>query len=641
MKPFTLFKENTLVRKWSTRKRNNNNNKKNSKPPKRTLLNKEQESTIVSLSEYASRNFEIAIEQDKLRSLLENNAWNLKRAMAELDDCEEAYHGLLHGPPAANDSILGCENDGGTSCYIDSLLFAMYTSLTAFDPLLTADTSSDQIAKRDLQTSLRLFINIMRRGGLVKKHIVRRLRKSLEEATWRGRNERGLWKQEDASELLLFLTETFDLPFLPFQMRLFHGANRDVDDDRVTTDRVLSLCIPSESNKTLRLEDILFDHFYSSIVTGVKRQIDWQGQQQRQQKQNQLSPPGSPTSAISTSSIAKTNIFFNEQQRQQEIAVNAWQVLELLPFYSGINEQGVRIESQNQRSFPDSRMVLPVILKRYRCTTLGRYVKDQRSVIIPPNIHFNKFLNQNAEDPICEGCGRKVEGIMRLRSVVCHKGNSPHSGHYIAYSRTIDRDNEIWLKLDDLSPTQRVKRLTGREHEEEIYRELGKDGYLFFYELDKTCQHLSLEHQTIVDGRRASSSSSSYTSNKNEETTGILEQIDKVVKGEQEETKSTSVAPKLNAAPLTLPNRRRVSLVLPPELPPRSPPLSARHDKPSSQYQSLEAIEGDISPTITVAPSTLTPNNLTSPSSSPSNNTPRTSRRKSLRKSKDISCKTM
>ena len=59
----------------------------------------------------------------------------------------------------------------------------------------------------------------MRRGSLVKKHIVRRLRKSLEEAKWHGRNERGLWKQEDASELLLFLTETFDLPFLPVSFR--------------------------------------------------------------------------------------------------------------------------------------------------------------------------------------------------------------------------------------------------------------------------------------------------------------------------------------------------------------------------------------------------------------------------------------
>ena len=60
----------------------------------------------------------------------------------------------------------------------------------------------------------------MRRGGLVKKHIVRRLRKSLEEAKWHARKERGLWKQEDASELLVFLTETFDLPFLPVCFKL-------------------------------------------------------------------------------------------------------------------------------------------------------------------------------------------------------------------------------------------------------------------------------------------------------------------------------------------------------------------------------------------------------------------------------------
>ncbi|KAI9246932.1 hypothetical protein BDA99DRAFT_609454 [Phascolomyces articulosus] len=616
MKPFTLFKENTLVRKWSTRKRNNNNNTNNNKkkPPKRSSLNKEQESAMASLSEYATRNFEMAIEEDKLRSLLEDNNWHLKRAMAELDDCEEAYHGLLHGPPAANESLFGCENDGGTSCYIDALLFAMYTSLTAFDPLLTTDTSSDQTAKRDLQTSLRLFINIMRKGGLVKKHIVRRLRRSLEDASWRGRNERGFWKQEDASELLLFLTETFDLPFLPFQMRLFHGANRDVDDDRVTTDRVLSLSIPSTS-ATLRLEDILFEHFYNSIVTGVKRQVDWQG------SQNQ-SPPGSPTSAISTSSIAKTNIFFNEQ-RQQEIAVNAWQVLELLPFYSGISEQGIQIESQNQGSFPDSRMVLPVILKRYRCTALGRYVKDQRSVVIPPDIHFNKFLNQNAEDPVCETCGRKVEGIMRLRSVVCHKGNSPHSGHYIAYSRTVDRDNEVWLKLDDLAYSQRVKTLSGREHEEEIYRELGKDGYLFFYELDKTCQHAS-EQESIPadDGRRASSSSSCNTSK--EEGTGILQ---KICKAEEEKEK----VPKLNPAPPPLP-RRRVSVVVPPELPPRSPPPSV-HEK--SPRPSLDPNNEDTSTTV-APPPTITTTVTPSPSASP----PR-SRRKSFRKSKDISCKTM
>ena len=189
---------------------------------------------------------------------------------------------------------------------------------------------------------------------------------------------------------------------------------------------------------------------------------------------------------------------------------------------------------------------------------------------------------------------------------------------------------------DDLSSRQRVKRLTGREHEEEIYRELGKDGYLFFYELDKTCQHSSLEQETTVVGRRASSSSSCI-SNKKEETTGILEQIDKVAKGKKEETNSSPTVPKLNPAPRTLPSRRRVSLVVPPELPPRSPVLSVHHDKSSSQNQPLEPIEGDISPTITVAPSSLTATTLPSPS----NNTSRPSRRKSFRRSKDISCKTM
>ena len=187
---------------------------------------------------------------------------------------------------------------------------------------------------------------------------------------------------------------------------------------------------------------------------------------------------------------------------------------------------------------------------------------------------------------------------------------------------------------DDLSSTQRVKRLTGREHEEEIYRELGKDGYLFFYELDKTCQHSSPKQETTVVGRRASSSS--CISNKKEEATGILEQINRVAKGKQETNPSPAV-PKLSPAPPTLPRRRRVSLVVPPELPLRSPVLFVHHDKSALQNQPLEPIDGDISATITVGPSSLTPTTLPSPS----NNTTRSSRRKSFRRSKDISCKTM
>lgn len=280
-------------------------------------------------------------------------------------------------------------------------------------------------------------------------------------------------------------------------MRLFHGANRDTDDDRVMTDRVLSLSMPSNSvAQPIRLERILFDHFYNSIVIGVKRQVDCPDIND--------SLPGSPQSHASRSSIPK-KMAVTEQR--QEVAVNAWQVLELLPFYSGMNEQGEQIRSQDRGSFPDSRMVLPIVLKRYNYDSRGRYIKDQRTVQVPASINFNQFLNQNADDAVCDTCGQKVEGIMRLRSAVCHKGPSPYSGHYIAYARALKRDDEYWLKLgmkntcpvcfmhfaiwhllDDLAVSQRVKVLS-KENEATIYTELAQDGYLFFYELDKTCQH--------------------------------------------------------------------------------------------------------------------------------------------------------
>ncbi|KAI9310874.1 hypothetical protein BX666DRAFT_2003447 [Dichotomocladium elegans] len=472
---------NSIRKKWSSSRRKTS---KQAPPFLRKNLSKSQLSSMSSLTDYADHTFNLKLKEEEIHAILSNNNWDLKQAMLELDKYEEAYHGLLHGPPDHNQKLQGAENDGGTSCYIDALLFAMYQSLTAFDPLLTYDTSADQPQKAILQAALRLFVNTLRKGGLVNLYIVRRLREALQAAGWNGQNDRGAWMQEDASEFLLFLTETFDLPYLPFQMRLFHGANKDNDDDRVMTDRVLSLSLPSRiatsvgKQADIRLENILLDYFYSSIVTGVKRQVDLH------ESESSSTAPQSPKSVASQSSMTKAKV----TERYQEVAVNAWQVLELLPFYSGINEQGVQIESQDRGSFPDSRMVLPIILKRYYCTTRGNYLKDQRRVIVPANIPFSRFLNQNAEDPICEVCGCKIEAVMRLRSAVCHKGSAPYTGHYIAYSRTFVQNEDFWLKHDDLAITQRVKALQ-QDDKEAIYEDLSRDGYLFFYELYRECHH--------------------------------------------------------------------------------------------------------------------------------------------------------
>lgn len=66
----------------------------------------------------------------------------------------------------------------------------------------------------------------MRKGQLVRRHVVVQLREALQAAGWNGKSERGSWRQEDASELLLFLTEAFDLPYLP--VSFFSGVRGEM-----------------------------------------------------------------------------------------------------------------------------------------------------------------------------------------------------------------------------------------------------------------------------------------------------------------------------------------------------------------------------------------------------------------------------
>ena len=70
-------------------------------------------------------------------------------------------------------------------------------------------------AKQRLLLLLRLFVNKLRKGHLIRTQVVRQLRYALQLNAWVGVDERGNWSQEDASELFMFLTQTFDMPYLP------------------------------------------------------------------------------------------------------------------------------------------------------------------------------------------------------------------------------------------------------------------------------------------------------------------------------------------------------------------------------------------------------------------------------------------
>lgn len=277
------------------------------------------------------------------------------------------------------------------------------------------------------------------------------------------------------------------------------------------TDRTLTLSIPTDDKKndvgkinSLKLQDILVDYFYNSIITGVRRQVDHDDESANNNISENVAASPSMAKFIDKdddkSNQDEKDVLKKllmeakgtpKKEEDDQIAVTAWQVLELLPFYSAMNEQGESIKTQVDSSFPDTHMILPIVLKRYRYDNFGGSTKIKRSVEIPVTIDFNKFVNQNADDPMCPTCGHLIDWTLHFRSAVCHKGDSPFSGHYISYARVdkaIEGEDTFWLKLDDMNTNSRVTVIKD-SNSSSISSDLAENAYIIFYELDKTCHH--------------------------------------------------------------------------------------------------------------------------------------------------------
>lgn len=267
----------------------------------------------------------------------------------------------------------------------------------------------------------------------------------------------------------------------------------------MTTERTLSLSIPAADNKNdvvgkIQLQDILVDCFYNSIITDVKRQVSYE--KGHHITENVAASPSIGNilqDHIKESEKEEKNTFNsnkNKQDRGEAIAVTAWQVLELLPFYSGTSESGDTIDSQFNTSFPDTHLILPIVLKRYEYDSFGGTTKMKRRVEIPVTIDFNKFINQNSDDPLCPTCGHLVDWTLHFKSAVCHIGNSLNSGHYISYARmdATKDDEPYWLKFDDMNRDSRVT-IIKDSNTSSMFDDLAENAYIIFYELDKTCHH--------------------------------------------------------------------------------------------------------------------------------------------------------
>ncbi|KAF9285010.1 hypothetical protein BGZ68_004216 [Mortierella alpina] len=374
--------------------------------------------------------------------LLSSYQWDIDQTLQYCQDLVQAVQGTLV-PVQQETKLNGAVNDQMTSCYIDALLFAMFARLSAFEGLLNVNLDAEDDSDSDgsgeveesrreeerqehllhthrLQTWLRMFVNQLRSGRLIQAHVVKELRQHMYSCGWHcpgPHDPPGSSRQEDSSELFMFLTEKLHLPYLPLEQRLLHGAKMSADDDKVITERMLQISIsrpesptqelsPTKQESTfsrflspktswlssknsgqdlgqspyeiLSLENLLEQHFYDNTLTGIRRLVS--------------SGTGAPLSP------------------GVEVPVSAWQVLELLPFYSSSNEQGGIIHA-SQSQYPADVVILPLILKRY---SIGPDMQARRistPVDIPRRIDFSRFVNPqstNSPAPLGSDAGHRT-----------------------------------------------------------------------------------------------------------------------------------------------------------------------------------------------------------------------------------------
>ncbi|KAK4621589.1 hypothetical protein CLAFUW4_06882 [Fulvia fulva] len=142
-----------------------------------------------------------------------------------------------------------------------------------------------------------------------------------------------------------------------------------------------------------------------------------------------------------------------------EVLMPAWQFFKLLPWYT---DHMPTTDAQVAAHFSKKRPVLGICLKRYAFTNEGQSTRRSTYVDIPLEIQVPNFVSdENMQDE-----GPLVTNFrLLLQSVVCHRGHSTHSGHYVCLtrgsatnatdSRRSSSDSEDiedpWMRFDDLA----------------------------------------------------------------------------------------------------------------------------------------------------------------------------------------------
>ncbi|KAK4189644.1 ubiquitin carboxyl-terminal hydrolase 14 [Podospora australis] len=473
---------------------------------------------------------------------------DVDKALELLQLQQKAFAGIIQ-PYNANVEMVGAENRGNVTCYLDALLFAMFAKLTAFECMLKNDQSDE--AQRKLAALIRLWVNMLRSGKLIRTDMTQHIQESLAACGWK---EAELLEQQDTSEAFAFITETLQLPLLTLQVDLFHQGKRDADDHKVVHERLLNLAVPEDTDgKGIKLEDCLEEYFNNKVdvlrdsleekkeklaltprttirvvsedevetptehLEDIKLQRRWTVQDTVVQSPVSLTGTSeAETSAArphtrnrSTSIIQRIVVKSDENAAQTEapgflqkakrtgstvvkaVTIPAWQFFRLIPWHSTSTSEPSS-DAEVARHF-NQRPVVGICLKRYTMSNTGVPKRHNTLIDIPDSLRLPHFMMADDVKSEEEMSGLSQEYKLVLQSVVCHRGDSLHSGHYVSFARVApklltdnrrhdndpppDYEEAQWAKFDDLAE----KRVTYVDDIKESLKE--EMPYLLFYQI--------------------------------------------------------------------------------------------------------------------------------------------------------------
>lgn len=152
-------------------------------------------------------------------------------------------------------------------------------------------------------------------------------------------------------------------------------------------------------------------------------------------------------------------------------------------------------DTQVADHFKSTRPVLGICLKRYEMNAQGKPVRRNTPIDIPLQIALPHFIQDDKASTNSDGAPLFGNFNLVLQSMVCHRGNSLHSGHYVSVIRggckgrdempksrpdsaeaPPDYAEDRWIKFDDLAP----ERVSYVDIEKIMVEEMP---YLLFYQV--------------------------------------------------------------------------------------------------------------------------------------------------------------